>query len=294
MCYLSLLSQEKCRDRTRLRKRDRTGSCTSKVNQKEGIGKYESEHSGNMPDVVPKINQRFDADSKSPDDDICVNSDGGCDDLNISPITQASCADSPRAMSNASGSPVTPQNLVKDDEAKFRPFSTPTEGLEDDESPTCTPYGHTAVFNDYLKSKGHNSVKFRQKENVEGSFIEENFKNSQEVKTDGMRRNQRDIKYSNDAEENQLQYLRLSNRDGDNVSHEDNNNTIISQGSVKSTSSWSSSESEAQKRCKYFWLTRHISCDECPMYWSHVVKMVQHVAENGASNLPKVNGESFR
>jgi hypothetical protein len=259
---------------------------------KDDGSKYQSKCSGNMPDVVPKLKHGFDENVISRDK--CVGDEVVCEDLNISPITQASCADSPRAMSNASGSPITPQNLVKDDEAKFRPFSTPTEGLEDNESPVCTPYGDTAVFNDYLKTKRHNSVKFAQKENIEGSFIGEDYKNSTGNKSEKMRNEQNGIEISSSSyrEKNQQNYKREYDLPGFHNSHEREDNTIISQESFVSSSSQSSCETETQTRCKYCWLTRHISCDECPMNWSQVVKMVQDVAENGGGNLQKRSGKN--
>ncbi|XP_053404672.1 uncharacterized protein C5orf34 homolog [Mercenaria mercenaria] len=309
VCYLSLLSKEKCRERTNIRRKDQTGKHSKKDSQKEGVNRYAQKFDSNMPDVVPREAQRrVDGNSAgncyisenldlSPGKENSERGNVGQDDLNISPITQASCADSPQALSNASGSPITPQNTVKDDGAKFRPFSTPTEGLEDNESPVCTPYGKTAVFNDYLQNKGQECVRFAQVENVDGSFIGENCKPAKEVNSEIQRseNNQKDMKPLVQMEQRGQKSVETDyrNRERDVFGFQNTcglqDITITSQGSVKSASSRSSGESESQTRCKYCWLTQHISCDECPMNWSQVVKMARDVAEKGAKSFKKGN-----
>lgn len=288
VCYLSELSQEKQREKTKVRKRD--GDILKQTVE---------EVCHNMPDVVPRYSRPggsdigFQGSEKTeffPPGKKSEYVNSGKEDLNISPITQASGADSPEALSNASGSPITPQNTVKDKEAKFRAFSTPTEGLEDHESPVCTPYGKTAVFNDYTGNKGQHCVDFAPTENVDGSFITENLKLTGEQRSKLLkdfrqemknRENDKNIKNLKVEENSVLHQVITSLED----------KTLTSQNSAQSMSSESSFENKSRTRCKYCWLTRHFSCDECSLSWSQVVKMAQKVAEKGCVDEHQSSGK---
>lgn len=279
VCYLSELSQEKQREKTKVRKRN-----------DDILKQTVDEVCLNMPDVVPRYSRpdRSDVGVQGSEKTDCfltgkkstyVNS--GKEDLNISPITQASGADSPEALSNASGSPITPQNTVKDKAAKFRAFSTPTEGLEDNESPVCTPYGKTAVFNDYTGNKGQHCVDFAPTENVDGSFIQENFKHTGEQKS----KTRKDFRQEMKNRDNDKNIKNLKVEESQMFEHQVvtsvEDRTVTSQNSALSMSSESSFENKSKTRCRYCWLTRHFSCDECTLSWSQVVKMAQKVAEKG-------------
>ena len=230
------------------------------------------------------------------------------DDLNISPITQASCADSPQALSNASGSPITPQDTVKDNEAKFRPFSTPTEEIES--GPVCTPYGKTAVFRDYgnmpkgekvrfqndsLENFGENKLEKDSKTQTQSSKSSNDLypkvhKKSKELSSH-MSSNNDTLKDSLCAEshrsigpgfqESGMQHRNLSAESGNNSHHSETNT---------SGGSSVSEDGKSSPRCKYCWVTRHMSCDECPVNWSHVVKTAERVAEKGISDVSEGKG----
>jgi hypothetical protein len=309
MCYLSLHSKEKQRQHTVVKNRD-------KSKHKHGYNiKHEPRNvtevpkpktvtgTSNMPDVVPVdkgvLRCEHSADRLR-----------GCDrdDLNISPITQASCADSPQALSNASNSPITPQNAVKDNEAKFRPFSTPTEGLEDNESPECTPYGKTAIFQDYLKVKTQSSVRFAPSN--DGSFIDNT---SSEEKLD-CNQNQRTEKLPvYDHASSELKEVGKTSSGKQIINHGMNNNsssakekecergthrtsnsadnvTLCSQGSESSLSTRSCGDGESETRYQYTWLTRHISCEESPANLAPIVKLAKEVLELGRKSLSKEKG----
>ena len=286
MCYLSLLSQEKVKSRHKNNKvrKPATTSLSGKSNHYQSDSYNQSNHSSQS--------------EKSHDS---LRSNETKDDLNISPITQASCNDSPRALSNASGSPITPLDIVKDNEAKFRPFSTPTQELEDEE-PVCTPFGKTAVFRDYgQKSKGdkvrfENDSSEKSKDNgsskshdtlTQGSDCRKPHNKTAKgsKSSDPTTKNSNsgsqmfDSRTSGDgykAELNVMNYQRHAN----NRSSESCNRS--GQGDTNSsTESCTSQEGKPSPRCNYCWVTRHMSCDECPLTWSHVVKMARNVAENG-------------
>lgn len=286
VCYLSLLSQEKCRERTNVQKHRQTAS---HCRQSRTNGKSERpDQYCNMPDVVPvemNAESHFDGDPKCQSPHCHDISPGrrkssvcdtiGREDLNISPITQASCTDSPQAMmSNASGSPITPENTVKDDVAKFRAFSTPTYDLEDTESPVCTPYGKTAVFQEYRQTRGHNSVRFVNTitENVDGSFIGEILNPVADMNTE---------KHAFKEKQHKLQESRHTL---------ENDKELTAKHYAECTVSQTTDEGESKTRCKYCWLTRHISCDECPVNLSHVVKLAREVAEKGIVYVEKGKG----
>ena len=287
MCYLSLLSQEKEKHRhkdNRVKKQTQT-SLSGKHNQNQSDFHNQSNHSSQS--------------EKSHDS---PRSNETKDDLNISPITQASCNDSPRAMSNASGSPITPLDVVKDNEAKFRPFSTPTQELE--EEPVCTPFGKTAVFRDYgLTSKG-DKVRFENdsfeqcqdkgssQENdtltqltqandcrkTKHGTTKDSWKYDSKINLsnyDSQKFDVRPVGEKNRAELNIPNYqTQTDNRtEKCNISgHTDTNSSLESR---------TSQDGKQSPRCNYCWVTRHMSCDECPITWSHVVKMARNVAENG-------------
>ena len=280
MCYLSLLSQEKVKSRHKNNKvkKPATTSLSGKSNHYQSDSYNQSNHS-----------------SQSEQSHDSPRSNETKDDLNISPITQASCNDSPRALSNASGSPITPLDIVKDNEAKFRPFSTPTQELEDEE-PVCTPFGKTAVFRDYgQKSKG-DKVRF-EKDSSEKSKDNGSSKShdtlTQASDCQKHKRQTADSKTISSSSNSQKFDLR-SGGDGYKAEQNVGNNQIHAnnrssescnrsgQGETNSsTESCTSQEGKPSPRCNYCWVTRHMSCDECPLTWSHVVKMARNVAENG-------------
>lgn len=280
VCYLSLLSQEKVKNRHKHEKVKGTNISLS------------CQKSNNQPDTSKQSNHSSQPE-KSYDS---PRANKTKDDLNISPITQASCADSPRALSNASGSPITPLDVVKDTEAKFRPFSTPTEELEAE--PVCTPYGKTAVFKDYShKSKGE-KVRFendsfeklteRGSSKTDKTLTEMCNRNNDGKESTGhvtvaIKGHETNVVSKNyntkangcEAVPNAPNTLKQINHSADSGNRSGHNET---------NSSTDSSVSDVDKpspRCNYCWVTRHISCDECPLMWSHVVKLAKNVAENG-------------
>ena len=286
VCYLSLLSQEKVKERHREKKRAPIQA--------------DSKQAGNHSDIKNNSNQSAHSDQSHD----FPRANENKDDLNISPITQASCADSPQALSNASGSPVTPLDTVKDCQAKFRPFSTPTQEL-DQSDPVCTPYGKTAVFRNYnLKNEGE-KVRFENdslehlKENKSGKDDKTQMKSDNIVTEQRARRKEKKKKdrivtshYTplyNDTITNSVNLesrhqsavskLGPSEKRCINISTESRNSE---QGVIdSSTESFVSGDGKSSPRCNYCWVTQHISCDECPVTWSHVVKIAKSVAENG-------------
>ena len=284
VCYLSLLSQEKAKTRY---KHDKVKNpvatnLTCKNSDSQSNSGNQSNHSSQS--------------EKSHDS---PRSNETKDDLNISPITQASCNDSPRALSNASGSPITPLDIVKDNEAKFRPFSTPTQELESE--PVCTPFGKTAVFRDYDHKSKAEKVRFqnessehpkdndsrkthdtltrasdcqKSKSKVAKDFVSR----ESTIKSSNSGSQNFDIRQSGDgynAEQTVPKYRRGANSSAGSSNRSGQNETN------SSVESCASQDSKPSPRCNYCWVTRHMSCDECPVMWSHVVKMARHVAENG-------------
>lgn len=336
VCYLSQLSTEKPRCRhtykTKCKTLDknhgekRPVKITDKVSmklEKVQVSKPVSQPVfSNMPDVVPVNRAAVNVDS-SPDRFGSANSLGNNvlkksleaqsrDELNISPITQASCADSPQALSNASGSPLTPHDAVKDNDAKFRPFSTPTEELEGSES----PYGNTAVFKDYVKAKTQSSVRFAQTENFDGSYIGENIAKETNCNENGLR-DGRNVAESrgiiNANNDHNVETYRVSSTlDGQHTDSQlavssakenlemgrtvcddrivvyNDSDTVLSQGSGDSLLSRSGGDGESDTRYKYMWLTRHISVEEAPNNLAAIVKLAQDLAEHGGTVAKKL------
>ena len=290
LCYLSLLSQEKLKERNRVKKKAPVKTDAEQFENQADTNNQSnhSVHSGQSHDS-PRSNENK-------------------DDLNISPITQASCADSPQALSNASGSPITPLDTVKDNQAKFRPFSTPTQEL-DQQEPVCTPYGHTAVFRDYGNITKGEKVRFqndsvkhsKETRSVEGDTFETKTKfdngtisaclhtDSQTEQMVDTRRNTygralydnsiRSEPRTRDSQNNARLRVDPSDRKHGNISTESRNSEQNVTNS--STESFNTEDSQSSPRCNYCWVTRHMSCDECPVMWSHVVKIAKSVAENG-------------
>ena len=269
VCYLSVLSQEKQRDRVKVKKNRQTRNLHSTSGDK-----YEQTKRCDSPLYQKKVQYSEEVlsntvkDSQTPVRKVPKRQHGnyppGEEDLNISPITQASRGNSPSGVSHASGSPVTPQDTVKDCAAKFRPFSTPTEEVENIDL-------ESDVFHVKHGKTKHLPV------NREGSFLGEDFnhvkidisnlKTSNHTK--GHSYEDKTLSVSNDVEFNQKY------KDFDFSGH----STVPCSSSEDSGSSGLSDTRSRETRRSYCWVTRHISRDECPLVWSYAVKMAEQIAD---------------
>ncbi|KAL4220206.1 hypothetical protein ACF0H5_020614 [Mactra antiquata] len=189
-------------------------------------------------------------------------------DLNISPITQASFVDSPRALSNDSHSPASSEEGVIDRDAVYRHFSTPTEGL-DEESPSVI------LQECAIKGRDNNVQRYFQNANNDGSFIGNVFKpisNPQCGQTDNNYDDEKCAINKNDV--NVLHVACESSQSG-------RQDSMLLHRKCAHGDLTSKCDKGGKTRYKYTWLTRHISCDECPINFNTIVKMANNVAKNG-------------
>lgn len=270
ICYLSALSAEKKRERKLKCSKNETDSAMNldAINNTE----KHSHFSGHNPTTDQMMNKNNRC--RTPvigEDNLAQES------LNLSPITQASCADSPPALSNASGSPVTPENTQKDRHAKYRQYSTPTEGLED---------GTQSVCPKCLKRISNNAVSLQKQTvgNPEGSFLGENHGGQNNEQNCCQCLQQTDEKTQRVVDTGQV----LLKDKGINNYRPLNENLDLSKNS-----DGSSETDQGEVRRNYTWLTRHISCDECPTNWSHVIKMAQTFAENDHKQSAECQGKAI-
>ncbi|KAL3846781.1 hypothetical protein ACJMK2_017739 [Sinanodonta woodiana] len=290
VCFLSLLSPEKNSDRSRLTShKNKTKDFVNSDSVSKPVGTSGDSTEDKRKFVILR------------------------EELNISPITQASSSNSPCGLSQASGSPVTPQIQQPGSNNRYMLFSTPTRGLEacelsaDLEDPVCTPYGKTAVFRDYRQERQGGKISgtdldiFVQKTHMSGSGHESKGEKKQTVLASGQGDNQRDIEDSiergnnlvgRDHYQKENIIIGRENHQGSKDSKHRNvgesaeksvlrssrettltgisQTSDVSKNSVQQSSSDTSQETTQQLYC---WVTKHISCDECPLNWSHVVRL---------------------
>ncbi|KAK3603768.1 hypothetical protein CHS0354_023387 [Potamilus streckersoni] len=284
VCFLSLLSPEKNIDRSRL-----------------------TSHKKRTKDLVNSDSRQVSTSGDSSEDKgklVLLR-----EDLNISPITQASSTNSPSGLSQASGSPVTPQINMPESNNRYMLFSTPTRGLEacelpvDLEEPVCTPYGKTAVFRDYRQERHGDRISgadLDEEACVSVSGYESKGEKKQTVMDQGQGDNQSDVggivemQYNlvdrdHWQEENNIigrenhqgskEYKHCDGKEMENslqksVQHSSRETTLtgILRTSDVSRSTGSDTSQETTQKL-YCWVTKHISCDECPLAWSHVVRL---------------------
>lgn len=305
VCYLAALSKEKRKERKqnsqRNQSRDSDKASNSLGNRKQkanDCGLDSAKGRGNLVKLEaeePKTQR-----SLTPENEPQLHSLSQ-DGLNLSPITQASCAESPQALSNASGSPITPENAHTDRNAKFRQFSTPTEGLEDNATvdiQVCSVCGK-------LKSNISEKIVLPYV-NAEGSFLGEHF--GRELENEKGMNNSSGAHKCGPNFENRCSCtkkdteVQLTDRKShvkemvEAVYQEPELRDLVSpreEGCLEDTRTSSSSrEGVSETRRRYTWLTRHISCDECPTAWSHVVKMAQAFADSWERSSKNSNGNS--
>lgn len=310
VCYLAALSKEKRKERKHNsqtnQNRHSDKASNSSVNRKQkgsDFGSDPAREKGNLVklkaerDVSRELKTQR---SLTPENKPQVHSFSQ-DGLNLSPITQASYAESPQALSNGSGSPITPENAHTDRNAKFRQFSTPTEGLEDNgvvDVQVCSLCG---------KLKNNISEKnFLPHINAEGSFLGEHFGRELENQK-GMDEGFGGINFENrcsctrkdvDAEVQLTDGNNYAKEMVQTVEQEPELRDLVSprkEDYLEDTRiSSSSREGASETRCRYTWLTRHISCDECPTAWSHVVKLAQAFADGLGKSSKDSNGNSLK
>ncbi|XP_052271990.1 uncharacterized protein C5orf34 homolog [Dreissena polymorpha] len=271
ICYLSHLSDDKKKVGKGIGARKKVDELnTGKINELEGhthvkncvVKAEKTEIEGRYIDINPK--------HRSLTPDIVKQNIQIGEGLNLSPITQASCADSPQSLSAGSGSPFTLHNASTDDNAKFRPFSTPTEGLEQRAS------------GDYY----------------EGSFLCEQFgtkplkagiKTSHENKIENRSTESAALPQKHDPisvpcwVEDQRKHRGMSLQD--NVCFEWALMTGLKETGAETGLNQKTVDCSSKTRHRYTWLTRHVSCDECPAYFRNTVKMAKDLAEKGVQKV---------
>lgn len=294
VCYLSELSDAKKKCRKKYIGMKKSDAIESKVKEVEidnaytvpGLGNTELDknNSGQVKSVSSQQTR-----CKTP---VTLPTE---ESLNLSPITQASCANSPEAMSNTSASPVMYENTLKDMGAKFRPFSTPTEGLELNE-------GTTNICPNCLKPVKERKQLRTQVDNPDGSFLGENCGPGNKNTSDKFTDKEKSLRESVNGGQNicscanqNIVIIRpdpVGKRIGQEKPQGSCIETLASNHTYQGNTSASSEDSSKDMRRRYTWLTKHVSCDECPTMWSHAVKLAQTLAESGAQVSEKNKGES--
>lgn len=228
-----------------------------------------SQHSGH-----PGQGQGFEEDGLNADESL---SKPARSELNISPISMASTFRSPHT------SPESQQ-----DRNKFHRYSTPTNHSPDaNENDGIEIGGKKSAFKHYRHSQNQGS---------DGSFLE--VIESQKTSTTSV--NQQVTKSST----NTGTCDSLKGSSGQVVHSDSSNNKLNTctqqlnkspqRGILPGTppasptrdsahSSFNSQQSEqdsvegASPRCLYTWVTRHFSCDECPVAWRHPLNMARSI-----------------
>ena len=310
VCYLSALSVEPKKKDGKVKSKLKSNSAdvkrqskqpvaqTEKTTASSGIGLYTNYDTGQQTQGNHSSNPAHQqARTKTPINFEHTFPDGG--GLNLSPIANASCVDNAETMSNTSGSPVIAEHRGWDSQAKFRPSSTPTEGLDRPGINLICP----------ICQKPQNSAKtisrVKVTDNVEGSFLGECFAAGRHSESS---RYQGEIgrELADASTEiclctiSELCQINLENQTGSRSvvtkpilnpkdcdkgkayhGSKDINSGGFDPGPGRSNSGGqaygpndSSLEvSGGEIRRSYTWLTRHISCDECTTTWSHAVKL---------------------
>ncbi|WAR28091.1 CE034-like protein [Mya arenaria] len=218
----------------------------------ESSARDTSERGDNRIHIFEKMRE----DSKTPEYTKIAENDTSVG-LNLSPITQASCVDSPGGISNASGSPFSIHTSGENCNAKFRPFSTPTEGLDAKENGS---YNNNAEGSFLGETYGKKPVDFTQDIQSQHHY----FKPIAVCKSE--------MKASHDC------------GDVGRACLEQEETTLATKCEDEicgGISSCSSQEGDSQTQVRYTWLTRHMSCDECHSSFGHVVKLAKEAAETG-------------
>ncbi|XP_052783044.1 uncharacterized protein LOC128219272 [Mya arenaria] len=259
VCYLSALSRERIKEKNQNHRKansrqhfKKDGHHKNEQMHGESSARDTSERGDNRIHIFEKMRE----DSKTPEYTKIAENDTSVG-LNLSPITQASCVDSPGGISNASGSPFSIHTSGENCNAKFRPFSTPTEGLDAKENGS---YNNNAEGSFLGETYGKKPVDFTQDIQSQHHY----FKPIAVCKSE--------MKASHDC------------GDVGRACLEQEETTLATKCEDEicgGISSCSSQEGDSQTQVRYTWLTRHMSCDECHSSFGHVVKLAKEAAETG-------------
>lgn len=236
---------------------------SSSFHKDDELNIHSSSHRGSHP------GQGFEEGGLDADESL---SKPACSELNISPISMASSLRSPHT------SPESQQECNK-----FHRYSTPTNRSPDGNADDGIEIGG--------KKSALKHYRHSQNQGSDGSFLE--VIESQKTSTTSV--NQQNTKSGINANDS------LKGSSGQ-VVHSDSSNRIststqqlnkspqrdvlpgtpLSSPSRDSAhSSFNSQQSEqdsvegASPRCLYTWVTRHFSCDECPVAWRHPLNMAR-------------------
>ncbi|XP_050398660.2 uncharacterized protein C5orf34 homolog [Patella vulgata] len=138
--------------------------------------------------------------------------------------------------------------------------STPTKHktVSINETPIVTPYGVTAMF------------KHPNKEHSPGSNVHE-LSSISKISSEGLNGTIDTVDISLVPGDHKKATKATHNEPRHHPNSSDNNN---------SNSSNQSCEEDSSVRYSYVWVTRHYSCSQCPMIWSHPLKLATKVLEN--------------
>ncbi|XP_062612767.1 uncharacterized protein C5orf34-like [Saccostrea cucullata] len=295
VCYLSQISTEPRKPRRHQHKNRRHKSsstnnsakhssddldCTLRENlDKVSLRQEEGLNLSSSSSSVGHIEQVKDSGHESPPPDQSLSKQTH-NELNISPISMASSMRSPHT---------SPEG--QEEKNKFHRYSTPTNHVTDQEKGDEIEIGG--------KKSAFRHYRLQQDKGTDGSFLEviESQKNSENSKPLRHQNSQPSINPESNSgkEERSASSVKESHSESKSCHknsaqrsgklQEFSSKTPPLSPSKESTHSSFSSQSEQDSldetstRCLYSWVTRHFSCEECPVAWRHPLNMARSIIE---------------